>query len=865
MRYLLLPLVWLLAAPALAQLQTQAQLNEFAQKAEFQFELVANFGPEGRRARVHLINHSSLRLPAGAADWRIYFHSIRNIPEVRAQGLVLRNIQGDLHELFPTDEFAGLAPGERLAVTYQPSYTQAAYSDFMPRAFIARPRLEPAIFANTDTEDLRQFVQPLTRPEQVLRHDEPDLFPVATAESRYAANLTTASARPNPELLHTRIIPQPRSLQVRKGSLTLDNRWQIRYAGRLTVEARYLHARLQEQLGVSLDSQPDHVPASGPVIRLQVVSAGGEQGLSSKGGKSVLGIEAYRLSLARDSILIEAGDNAGAFYGLQSLLQLFPAARAASVELPLLLVEDSPRYSWRGMHYDMARNFHGKAVTLRLVEQMGRYKLNRLHLHLTEDEGWRLEIPGLPELTEIGGQRCFDLKEDRCLLTQLGTGPHTKGSGNGFFTADDFVEILKFAAERHIEVIPEIDMPGHARAPIKAMEARYRRLLAAGDKAGAEQYLLSDPRDTSKYVTVQNYTDNSINVCMESTYRFVDKVVYELQQLYRRAGLQLRTFHMGGDEVGVGSWTASPICAELIARESGVAGVADLKPYFVARVAELTHKRGLALAGWEDGLMYDAVNTFNRREFANDRVLANAWDNIWEWGVADRAYRLANAGYEVILSPATHMYFDHPQETHPEERGYYWAARYSDLAKVFGFMPDHLYANADFTRAGAPIDNLEAMVGRELPPLRKPQNLLGLQGQVWSETIRTPEQLEQMIYPRLLALAERAWHKADWEGDKPDLTKRQAQWQGFARVVAERELPRLAAAGARIYLPPPGARRHQGQVEANVAWPGLVIEWSRDQGKSWQVYTGPLSGGLAAGELLLRSRLGEQVSRVTGL
>src|SRR5690606_23466189 len=238
---------------------------------------------------------------------------------------------------------------------------------------------------------------------------------------------------------------------------------------------------------------------------------------------------------------------------------------------------------------------------LRLIEQMGRYKLNRLHLHLTEDEGWRLEIPGLPELTEIGGQRCFDLQEDRCLLTQLGTGPHTSGSGNGFYTTEDFVEILKFAAERHVEVIPEIDMPGHARAAVKAMEARYRRLLAAGEKAVAEQFLLSDPKDTSKYVTVQNYTDNSINVCMESTYRFVDKVVYELQQLYRRAGLQLRTFHMGGDEVGAGSWAASPMCAELIAREAGVAGVADLKPYFVARVAELTHKRGLALAGWADG------------------------------------------------------------------------------------------------------------------------------------------------------------------------------------------------------------------------------------------------------------------------
>src|SRR5690606_40153096 len=147
----------------------------------------------------------------------------------------------------------------------------------------------------------------------------------------------------------------------------------------------------------------------------------------------------------------------------------------------------------------------------------------------------------------------------------------------------------------------------------------------------------------------------------------------------------------------------------------GVSGVADLKPYFVSRVAALSNQRGLALAGWEDGLMYDPTNTFNRAQFNNKRVMANAWDNIWEWGVADRAYRLANAGYEVIMSHATHLYFDHPYEVHPEERGYYWAARYTDTAKVFGYMPDNLYANADTTRAGARIENLEAMVGRELP------------------------------------------------------------------------------------------------------------------------------------------------------
>ncbi|MGL6045215.1 MAG: family 20 glycosylhydrolase, partial [Vogesella sp.] len=395
------------------------------------------------------------------------------------------------------------------------------------------------------------------------------------------------------------------------GKLLLDQQWTIRFQGRLKAEAAYLQDRLG-LAGLALKTVPGLADTSARQIQLRVDPA-------------LTTAESYRLRIADNRIEVSAADNAGVFYGLQSLLALTPA-QFSSISLAQQEIQDSPRYRWRGMHYDMARNFHGKAVTLRLIEQMARYKMNKLHLHLTEDEGWRLEIPGLPELTDIGAQRCFDLTEQRCLLTQLGTGPHKSGSGNGFYTRDDFIEILKYASARHIEVIPEIDMPGHARAAIVAMQARYQRLLKQGKKAEAEQYLLSDPADQSKYMTVQNYTDNSVNVCMDSSYAFIDKVVYELQQMYRAAGLKLSTYHMGGDEVGAGSWTASPQCQALFAKGvPGVAGVADLKPYFVSKVAALLHSRQLALGGWEDGLMYDAVNPFNREQFANKNVYANVW------------------------------------------------------------------------------------------------------------------------------------------------------------------------------------------------------------------------------------------------
>ena len=332
--------------------------------------------------------------------------------------------------------------------------------------------------------------------------------------------------------------------------------------------------------------------------------------------------------------------------------------------------------------------------------------------------------------------------------------------------------------------------------------------------------------------------------------------------MYRAAGLKLTTFHMGGDEVGKGAWEQSPACKALFAKgEKGVTGVADLKPYFVSKLADITHARGLDLAGWEDGLMYDPANTFNRKQFANEKVYANTWDNIWEWGVADRAYRLANAGYQVILSPGTHLYFDHPYEASPEERGYYWAARYSDTAKVFGFMPDNYYANADKTREGVPITNLEALVGREFPKLNKPENLVGIQGQLWSETIRTPEQLEQMLYPRVMALAERAWNKADWEADKPNAQKRLQNWADFSAALVAKDLPKLVASGAALYLPPPGAIIQNGQLLANVGYAGLAIEYSLDQGATWQAYQGTVVVGTKA--VHLRSRLAERHSRVT--
>ncbi len=197
---------------------------------------------------------------------------------------------------------------------------------------------------------------------------------------------------------------------------------------------------------------------------------------------------------------------------------------------------------------------------------MAAYKLNRLHLHLADDEGWRVEIAGLPELTDIGARRCHDPSERTCLLAQLGAGPDPSTPVNGYYSRADYIEIVRAAQARHIQVIPSFDMPGHSRAAIKAMEARAARLRAEGKpEAEAGRYLLSEAGNKSVYSSIQHYTDNTINVCLDSAYAFLGKVVDEMAVLHAAAGQPLTRYHIGADETP-GAWSASPACAAYEAR-----------------------------------------------------------------------------------------------------------------------------------------------------------------------------------------------------------------------------------------------------------------------------------------------------------
>lgn len=241
---------------------------------------------------------------------------------------------------------------------------------------------------------------------------------------------------------------------------------------------------------------------------------------------------------------------------------------------------------------------------------------------------------------QVASKRCHDLQERHCLEPQLGSGPFKNTSGSGHYTVQDYQELLKYAKARHIDIVPEFDLPGHSHAAIKAMEARYKRYRDVGENEDGLRFYLNDLKDESKYQSGQFFFNNSVNPCVETSYDFVDKLVLEVRAMHR--GIQpLKVIHLGGDEVPLGAWSLSPACQRLSMKIKS--DYPDWKAFFIQRVAGIAGKYGIHLALWEDGLMDHSHTPIMRRKLGSDVVYGYAWGNT-----ANLGYRLANDGYKVL-------------------------------------------------------------------------------------------------------------------------------------------------------------------------------------------------------------------------
>ncbi len=786
------------------------------------WKVISNFAGENDEfdARFFIKNNGKDEL--NDKDWAIFFNMAPRpiLANKVSQPARVEHINGDWYKMVPERSFS-LAPGDSIEVRYTGTEGVIKETDAPLGLYVVY--YDEAGKQKNIEQIGDAIVQPFTSMEQMLR-GKADLKPLPSASQRYSDNLML---RPLAEDELLKIIPSPVRLVKSTGTYRLDGKKKIGFGNGLENEANFLSKRLEEITKVKVGTGSVEDNATGIVLRIGKVAVNG------------IDKEAYRLDISEKGILIEGSDAAGVFYGIQSLLALIPfeAYGKNAVELQAMKIEDAPRFHTRGLHVDVSRNFQTKETILRTLDLMAAYKLNHFLLYTTEDEGWRLEIEGLPELTDVGGQRQHTLDMNAPVLhPAYGSGPiayEVGKHGSGYYTKADFVEILKYAAARHIKVIPELNLPGHALAAIKAMEARYERLMKEGKEKEANEYRLIDPDDNSKYLSAQGYKNNVVSVARESTYHFYEKVVDEMAKMYQQAGLKMDVIHAGGDEVPEGAWTASPLAAKLLKENPAIKDPKNLQAYFFEKLLGRMKKRGLTVHGWEEvALLKTADGSYQpNATFADGSVVPYIWNNLFDY--KDLGYRLANAAYPVILCNVSNFYFDMSYNNDPKEPGLYWAG-FVDTRDNWEFAPYNMFSTTEETNFGKKLDVSKDFAGMEKlrPDARK--NIIGVEAQLWGETVKGRAMLEYLMLPKLMGFAESAWAQArDWEDMPPGENRKKRvgeAWNLFANTLAVRELPRLAFfnGGYNYRIPLPGAIIENGLLKANVALPGLRIFYTTD-------------------------------------
>ncbi|QOL25528.1 carbohydate-binding domain-containing protein [Thalassotalea sp. LPB0316] len=845
----------------------QQDINEIADNLQVKFSLVTNqpsehCDPDKTDGDCFTAQLTLTALDAiKATNWQIYFSQITPIQSSQSDEFVIEHINGDIHRISMKPEYAGFGKNEAKTITFYGSYWSLSETDAMPNYLVTAPDLNAQVIKSTKAKidpetglEILPHVTPYTSVEHHFKRTESDSTQWLTSDLLYQRNQATFDAPLDTDYLAQAIIPTPKSVELAddKRPVAIKQGISVNFN---QVPSKAVNAAL-ERLATLGVKQVDN----GIAVNL-FIEATPEQVNGS-----------YKLSVSDDAINIVGQDEAGVFYGLQSLASLVDLN---SDTIPQLTIIDAPLFEFRGMLVDVARNFKSKDFILKLLDQMAAYKLNKFHFHLADDEGWRIEIPSLPELTQIGSQRCFDITEQHCLMPQLGAGIETDSEVNGYYSVADYQEILRYASARHIQVIPSLDMPGHSRAAVKAMNARFNTYKQQEQLDKANEFLLYEADDYTKYSSVQYYQDNTINVCLDSSYRFVEHLMKEVQQIHQAAEHPLTRYHIGADETA-GAWVESPACKAFLANnDQGITEAKQLSGYFVERVATMIAKLGIEPAAWADGLEHTRV------EKMPSVVQANAWGPLM-FGSHSQTHELANRQWQVVISSPDALYFDFPYEADPKEHGYYWASREINTEKVFQFMPENLPIHAEFwtDRQNNPYEaddtKKQAESGHsEQGPLDQGVKFYGVQGQLWTENTRSDDMAEHKIFPRLLALAERAWYKPKWavdynyQGAKYSQqsnvfsTQHQAlrdqQWQRFSQVIGSKELAKVEAADIAYRLPTVGAKIIDGKLHANIAFKGLTIEY-KDASNVWQTYEKPT---LVKGQVVVRARTfdGKRVGR----
>lgn len=490
------------------------------------------------------------------------------------------------------------------------------------------------------------------------------------------------------------IIPEPVSLTQKEGEFTLPKRITIETS--TGPEMKEVIATLRERLSV---------PTGSKVLVLGNAKTATIKLILNKKADNALGKEGYNLAVTPKGIFIKANEPAGLFYGVQTLVQLFPKEIVSSKYVadvkwvsPCVEITDYPRFKWRGLMFDVARHFFTKAEVEQYIDNMVKYKMNLLHLHLTDDEGWRIEIKSLPRLTTVGA---FNVKKVGYFGTFTPPAADEPRDYGGFYTQKDIKEIVQYARERFVNILPEIDVPGHSLAAVVA----YPELSCT---PGADKYQVRSGEHFMNFTKegIKAGIDNTLCPANEKVYDFLDKVLTEVAQLF-----PFGYIHMGGDECAKNFWEQSDAIKALMQKEN-LKTQEEVQSYFEKRVEKIVESKGKKFLGWDEilegGLAPDAI--------------------VMSWRGMKGGIQAAKMGHEVVMSPTTFAYLDYMNGDPAIEPRVYSTLR---LNKAYQFEP-------------AP-DSVDSKL------------IIGGQANLWTEQVYNTRHLEYMTWPRAFAIAEAVW------------------------------------------------------------------------------------------------------------
>jgi len=473
------------------------------------------------------------------------------------------------------------------------------------------------------------------------------------------------------------IIPAPVSVKKASGEFILSQQTTILADSVTNKAVAFLTDYLQNKAMLHMQLRPNNGAA---IANSLVLTSSGTDNLPADG---------YRLTITPQQVLI-AGKGAGLFYGIQTLLQLVPLERTAVIKLPCLQIEDYPRFGYRGLMLDVCRHFFSVEMVKKYIDLMAAYKLNTFHWHLTDDQGWRIEIKKYPKLTQIGSQRAQTVignYHDRT-PQQFDNTPY-----GGYYTQDQIRDVVKYAADRYITIVPEIEMPGHSEAALAAYPE-----------------LSCDPSLTYKVAETWGVF-HDIYVPSDQTFNFLQDVLTEVMELFPG-----KYIHIGGDEVPKDVWKKSAFCQKLM-KKLGLKTEDQLQSYFIQRIEKFVNSKGRSIIGWD--------------EILEGGLSPNA--TVMSWRGETGGIAAAQQNHNVIMTPGSAgMYLDQLQGKLNEEP--LSIGGYDPLTKIYSYNPTPAVLTPD-----------------------QQKYIMGVQANVWTEYIPTENKLEYMVLPRALALSEIAW------------------------------------------------------------------------------------------------------------